>query len=344
MDRQTVHVLDDRFCPVAPGEVGQICYGGAGLARGYWRRPELTRERFIDAANVAPRLYCSGDLGRMRPDGVVELLGRMDRQVKIRGYRVELGEIESALLRHPAVRHNAVIADRAGAGTDQLIAFIVGTNGEAPTPNELRRFLAAQLPDYMVPARFFHLDSLPLTDNQKVDRAALSAVAAQRRALATPSGEQASAFERRLLRLWETVLAQSGLGIDDKFFEIGGDSLSAAKLVARIEREFGRQISLDTLLEQPTVRQLAQLLETSPSANAGGATSPRQGCLADKRLVRANHNQAVTAPAASRDGKRHPPIATRGATSYTRRVTEIGSNWKRTLRRFLRTILGDFNG
>jgi amino acid adenylation domain-containing protein len=265
MRGQSVHVLDEQLREVSPGEEGEIYYGGLGLARGYYRRAELTAERFVFRQAVhgeTQRLYASGDLGRLAADGTVELLGRRDGQVKIRGYRVELGEIETALGRHAAVRQAAAIVDAAPSGARGLVAFVVAAAGCQPTVCSLREHLERILPEYMIPAQFILLDALPYTDNQKIDRRALAAMcAARQQQRTTVCACAASDVERRLLRIWQATLGQKSLGIDDNFFEVGGDSLLAAKMFAAIEKEFGWIASLETLLERPTVRELASLLE-----------------------------------------------------------------------------------
>ena len=263
MLNQTMEVLDKglRACPV--GEVGQIHIGGVGLARGYLNRPELTAQRFLadPRGPAGARLYATGDLGRLSADGTIEFLGRIDGQVKIRGYRVEIGEVEVALGRHPAV-DQAVVVAKDVRGHKQLVAYVATTHPPRPTPGVLRHFLQQTLPDYLIPTHFVVLDRLPLSANQKVDRQALVAAPLKSiRAAEVAVLAARNETERRLVALWQECFELDSLSIEDDFFDLGGDSLLAARLFTQIERVFGRALSLDLLLECPTIRALAVLLQ-----------------------------------------------------------------------------------
>jgi amino acid adenylation domain-containing protein len=249
-----VYVLDRHGELVPPGVVGELYIGGAGVARGYWRRPELTRERFLPdpfTGAAGARMYRTGDAVRWLADGRLEYLGRLDNQVKVRGFRIELGEVEAALAAHPALSASAV-APRG----DALIAFCVWRDAAAADAGALRAFLSARLPDYMTPARFVPLDKMPRLPNGKVDRRALAAldIAPAARTASGPRDET----ERRLVKIWEELLGVAPVGVDDNFFEIGGHSLLAAGAAARIEKAFGARVPLAALFEAPTVAQLAQ--------------------------------------------------------------------------------------
>jgi len=246
--------------PVPEGEAGEILIGGIGLARGYWRRPELTAERFIDDPAGSGRLYRSGDLGRRRADGRFDFLGRVDDQLKIRGYRVEPGEIESVLAEHPAVGAVAVVAQGVGEAR-QLVACLVA-RAPLPLDAELRAFLLQRLPEWMVPARWARLDALPLSPNGKVDRARLPSLLAVADAETVEQAAPRDAVEQRVLSLIEELLGRRGLGVDADFFASGGDSLRAALLLDRIDRDFGRRLPLQAMAREPTALALARLLRT----------------------------------------------------------------------------------
>lgn len=259
-----IYILDADLHPVPIGAPGEIYIGGSGVCRGYLNNPEETAERFIpDAFAEKPnrRLYKTGDWGRYLPDGNIQFLGRRDRQVKIRGQRIELDEVERVLVRHPAVRQGIVTAAEPRPGDQRLMAYYVAARGsDEYTANELRNFLRAQLPSYMLPAAFVPLESLPLTRNGKVDREAL----AKRQPLADVSWEgyapPRSALERALVDIWSDLLEASRIGVRDDFFERGGHSLVAARLVARLRETFGVDLQLLVVFEYPTIEALAEFL------------------------------------------------------------------------------------
>lgn len=266
-----IYVLDRQLQPVPVGVAGELYVGGAGLARGYLNRPKLTAERFVlhpFSGESGARLYKSGDLARYLPDGDIEYLGRIDHQVKVRGFRVELGEIETVLGQHPAVRESVVLAKEGPSGDKQLVAYIAPRQGPAPAVSELRGFLKRELPDYMVPAAFVSLDSLPLTPNGKVDRRALPTPDPARPDLKKVFVAPRDAVELQLAQIWEQVLDVQPVGIKDNFFDLGGHSLLAVRLFAQIEKAFGTNLPLATLFQRPTVEQLATLLH-----QAGGSTT-----------------------------------------------------------------------
>ncbi len=297
----TAYVVD-RALAVAPiGTVGELYVGGAGLARGYLGNAELTAERFVPdpfAASGGARLYRTGDLSRWRADGTLEFLGRLDQQVKVRGFRIELGEVESALLRHPRVREAVVVAPAEGARERRLVAYYVPEESaaagsprapqvESPEPAELREFLKALLPAYMVPSAWVALATLPLTANGKVDRRALPDPAA-----GDAGGERQvvgprDPLEERLAGLWREVLGVATIDVHDSFFEIGGHSLSATQLVARIEQALGAALPLRILFERPSIAELAvavaEAVDRQGAADAAPVSSivraPRQGAL-----------------------------------------------------------------
>ncbi len=279
------YVLDRSLEPCPPGVPGELALGGAGLARGYLHRRELTAERFVPdpfAADPGARLYRTGDLARWLPSGELEFLGRIDHQVKVRGFRIELGEIETALSAHPALREAVVVArEDGGAGEERLqvekrlAAYVVPRRGphaaslpEASLVQALRAFLAGKLPDYMVPSAIVVLDALPLTPNGKVDRKALPAPAAQ---AVDRGGAPRTPAEELLAGIWAEVLGRERVGIHDGFFDLGGHSLIATRVVSRVRAAFGVELPLRALFEHPTVAGLARALT---AAAAEGSTTP----------------------------------------------------------------------
>ncbi|BCJ51557.1 hypothetical protein Asp14428_30320 [Actinoplanes sp. NBRC 14428] len=259
----TGYVLDTWLRPVPAGVVGELYIAGAGLARGYLHRPGLTASRFV-AGPDGTRLYRTGDLVRERPDGNLDFLGRSDDQVKIRGYRIELGEVESAVAAVPGVRQAAVVA-RDG----KLHAYLVGD----ASPAEVRAALAERLPSYMVPSLYAAVDALPLTVNGKLDGAALPAAAP----VATTSRPPADDRERRLCELFAEVLGLPSYGVEDDFFDAGGHSLSAMRLLGRVRAELGGDLSLRALFDARTPERLARI--TAGPARAALAARPRPEVL-----------------------------------------------------------------
>jgi len=262
IDNTRLYVLDQQLRPVPAGVAGELYIGGAGVARGYLNRPELTREHFLaDPFSNEPgaRMYRSGDMARCREDGTLEYLGRLDDQVKIEGYRVELGEVEAVVAEHAAVLHCVAVAREDEPGNKQLTGYVILRDGQAVTPKELRGFLRRKLPEYMAPAHFVFVDAFPLTPNGKVDRRALPVPekTLSRQEFISPR----NANESRLAAIWIELLGVSPLSVTDKFFDLGGNSLSAAKLLVRIEQVFGKRLSMGALFHAPTIRQLAMILD-----------------------------------------------------------------------------------
>jgi amino acid adenylation domain-containing protein len=266
----TAVILDAAGHPVPVGVTGELYIGGTGVARGYLGRPALTAERFVPDPYGSPgaRLYRTGDLARRRADGAVEFLGRADRQVKVRGHRVELGEIEARLSELPDVRDAVVVADEPGPGERVLVAYVVpdtppGTQpdpaGSGFSPDALRRHLEAALPEYMVPTSFTAIDRVPLTANGKLDRDALPDADLGDSEYTAPCG----VAEERVAALFGEVLGVERIGAHAHFFHLGGHSILAIRLTARLQEEFDLDLSVRTLFESPTVRQLAGAVEAA---------------------------------------------------------------------------------
>ncbi|WP_165356595.1 non-ribosomal peptide synthetase [Sphingosinicella sp. BN140058] len=254
-----VRILDAAGCPVASGETGELFIGGPTVGRGYRRRPDLTAERFVIDPFGAGRLYRTGDLAAQRADGQLEFHGRVDDQVKIRGHRVEPEEVASLLGRHDLVTAASVIARRDAEGADALIAYVV-PNG-ALTAEDLRDFLAARLPEYMIPATFVRIDTLPLTANGKIDKAALPAPDQSNAFAGAGFAAPSTPAELRLAEILEDVLGRGGVGVDDNFFLLGGHSLLGTQVVLRAGEAFGIELALRDLFLAPTIRQLAAHIE-----------------------------------------------------------------------------------
>ncbi|MEW6234625.1 MAG: amino acid adenylation domain-containing protein [Candidatus Omnitrophota bacterium] len=263
-----IYLLDAHRQPVPIGTTGEIYVGGAGISQGYLRRPELTAERFVPDpfGQEGERLYHSGDLGRYRFDGEIEYLGRIDHQVQIRGFRVELGEIESALTAHPAIREAAIVAGEEESGDTYITAYIVINNMESDAQstshkNNWRNYLKEKLPDYMIPSFFIELDAMPLTTNGKIDRQALPLPARSREASNAVYTPPQTDLEKKLAALWMDVLNINPIGLHDNFFEIGGHSLKAVRLMHLIQREIECPLVLLDIFREPTIAGLVTIVQ-----------------------------------------------------------------------------------
>jgi amino acid adenylation domain-containing protein len=266
-----IYLLDAHGRPVPIGVAGELYIAGAGVADGYLNRPELTAQRFVPDPFHGGRMYRSGDLARRLDNGELEYLGRIDQQVKIRGFRIELGEIEAAIAQHPDIRQVAVIDREDTPGQKKLVAYLIT---HTPTPTliaDLRQALHARLPKYMVPAHFLHLDALPLTPNGKLDRKALPAPQH------TPT-ENGSSYiaprnpaEETIADVWKAVLRVDKVGLDDHFFELGGDSLLSIRVHAQLRDKLRADLPMVSVLQYPTVRTLARYV----AGEGNGAAAPR---------------------------------------------------------------------
>ena len=261
IDNVRVHVLDRSSGLLPLGVAGELCIAGAGVGLGYLHDPERTAAAFLPDpyGGAAERLYRTGDRARMRADGVIEFLGRLDFQVKIRGHRIELGEIEAVLGRHAGVRQAVVHPWQSTVG-DRLAAYIVAADANnAPSAEQLRSHVAETLPSYMTPEDFVFVAELPLNANGKVNRRALPApTAAPTRGYSAPS----TAMEIKVATIWGAVLSQSRIGVDDNFFDLGGHSLLAAQVAARLRNELGMEVGVRALFDKRTLADLARFLES----------------------------------------------------------------------------------
>jgi amino acid adenylation domain-containing protein len=269
------YLLDRHRQLVPVGVAGEIYIEGAGVTRGYLDRPTLTAERFIAdpfAECSCSRMYQSGDLGRWLEDGSIEYLGRNDEQVKIRGFRIELGEIEAAIGAYPVVRQ-AVVVVREGGGTGrQLIAYLKCLEGSGLDMAELRAYLKGRLPEYMIPTGFVTVEAFPLTLNGKVDRKALPALNIMEQ-MALRYVAPRTATEVALCEIWSHMLGLERVGIDDDFFEVGGESLLAMRIVAKIREKFGAEVSVMAIFEAPTIAALSERIGKSANLT-GGSVKP----------------------------------------------------------------------
>jgi hypothetical protein len=255
-----LHLLDPGLEPVPAGIAGEIFIGGAGVARGYLGRPDLTAERFVpDPASGEPggRLYRTGDLARFRPDGELEFLGRADRQVKLRGHRVELGEVEAVLAGHPEVAACVVLVREDEPGDRRLTAYAVPRSEPGAPAGELLAWLRRQLPEPMIPAAFVTLPELPLDAHGKVDRAALPRPAASRPDLQVGYAAPETEIERLIGEVWRESLHLDSIGIHDNFFDLGGDSFLMFQVHHGVTRGLSRDFPVMRMFQHPTIHALA---------------------------------------------------------------------------------------
>ncbi|MEO8428152.1 MAG: amino acid adenylation domain-containing protein [Verrucomicrobiota bacterium] len=263
VDEMEVLLLDESGCAVALNQIGEIAVRSRYLSPGYWQKPELTRQVFLqDGESAEERVYLTGDLGCMDSDRLLVHCGRKDFQVKIRGFRIDISEIETSLLEHPAVQEVVVVARDNPRGEQSLVAYFVPKPSIAREARELRIFLDRRLPAHMVPERFVALDALPRTPNGKVERSALPAPDTLERAGSTESCVSArDETEEMLVAIWEDKFKVHPIGIRDDFFSLGGHSLLAAQIFRKIEEQFGSKLPLSTLLQTPTIEGIARVLQ-----------------------------------------------------------------------------------
>ena len=261
IDNTTMYVLDEKLQPAPLGVAGELFIGGAGVARGYFKRPELTSEKFLaDPFRPGQRIYRTGDLAKFQPDGNIQFLGRADFQVKVRGFRIELGEIETILSQVAAIQQSVVLVREDRPGDTRLVAYLVFRAGQTVSPSDLRVHLKQSLPDYMVPSAFVTLDALPLTPNGKIDRKALPKPEDSRDTIA--SSAPRDDFEHLVLCVWQRVLGVKDISVTDNFFEIGGHSLLAVRMLNEIKRATNREIPLAELFRGATIEHLAKIVRT----------------------------------------------------------------------------------
>jgi amino acid adenylation domain-containing protein len=274
IDNTQIYIVDEAMHEVPPGTAGELCIAGAGLARGYHKRPDLTADKFVDnpfSSKTGDRLYRTGDLARYLPSGEIEFQGRLDEQIKIRGFRIEPNEIVRALDEHPEVHASTVVARENRAGEKSLVAYVVAS---AVTSTTLREHLSKRLPDYMVPATFVSIESLPTTANGKIDRTALPAPSDSNRLrednFVAPSGP----VQERLAVIISSLLHVDHIGAHDNFFLLGGHSLLGTQLIARVSETFGVELALLQLFDHPTLSEISDAIETLILAKLEPASAP----------------------------------------------------------------------
>ena len=278
-----LYVVEPTGAPCPIGVPGELCIGGAGVARGYWKRPELTAEKFVAdrfARTPGARMYRTGDLARWRADGTLEYLGRIDHQIKLRGYRIELGEIESVLRANESVRSAVVVVREDIPGDKRLVAYVVGQDGGVDI-DALKRGLGAKLPDYMVPSAFVVLDQMPLTTSGKADRKALPAPALAA-SLATAYIAPRTPTELAIAQIWAEVLHVDQVGAGDDFFALGGHSLRATQVVSRVRAALGADATVALLFEAPSLGAFAARVDAAGRV----ATAPKIGVAAPSPSAR----------------------------------------------------------
>jgi acyl-coenzyme A synthetase/AMP-(fatty) acid ligase/acyl carrier protein len=259
-----MYVLDRISMVVPSGVHGELLVGGVGVGRGYLKDPVRTAEVFTPdpfSTEMGGRLYKTGDLVRYLPDGNIEFRGRIDHQVKIRGHRIELAEIEVVLSLHPAIQQAILLARDDWPRDKRLVAYVIPARQPAPMPIELHDFLKDRLPDYMVPSAFVMLDSLPLTANGKIDRAALPEAEKAQTTEATQFVAPETDLEKRLAEIWSELLEINEVGIFNNFFALGGHSLLAIRVVNRMNQAFKVNLSVRNIFEEPTIADLALTIE-----------------------------------------------------------------------------------
>jgi amino acid adenylation domain-containing protein len=273
-----VFLLDDNLHPVPVGEIGELFIGGDSVARGYWKRPELTAERFITIPSLSrERIYRTGDLARFLPDGNIEYLGRADYQIKLRGHRIEPGEIEAFLEQCRGVRQAVVVLREDRESDKRLVAYLVASAGSPESPAELRAALASKLPDYMVPSAFVFLPSFPLTDNGKIDRKALLKLPPPNTSAQPAEGaaEACTEMEQIISRAWREALGVPSVDLNENFFDLGAHSLTVAEVQARLQQDLGRDVALVDLFQFSTVAALAAHLAGGQTVGAVTQASAR---------------------------------------------------------------------
>ena len=270
VDGMEVLVLDEHGKQVGSNQPGEIAVRSRYLSSGYWGRPELTQEKFFSGPQTEEeRLYLTGDLGQFSDDGCLELLGRKDFQVKIRSFRVDVGEVEAELAVHPGVKEVAVIGKKDHSENTRLVAYLVPHSRPAPTVSSLRAFLKDRLPDHMIPTAFVTLDKLPLLSAGKVDRRALPDPGHARPELDTPHVTPHTAIERELWRIWTEVLGLGQIGVHDNFFDLGGDSLTANRVVSQMIKAFQLDLPVKSLFDSPTVAEMAIVVAQNQAKKVG---------------------------------------------------------------------------
>jgi amino acid adenylation domain-containing protein len=299
------YILDQNLEPVPMGIQGELYIGGVGLARGYRNRPDLTRDSFIPnpfSNEPGDRLYKTGDAARFLADGTIDYVGRIDDQVKIRGFRIELGQVEAVLRKHSKVQDAACVVTGNNSNNKLLVAYLVFRNGSDVSSTEMREYARKMLPPYMLPDKFVGLNAIPLGRHGKVDRSLLAALDSATSVSAPAPTAPQDAIEKEMVQVWEKLFSREQISCSDNFFTLGGNSLLAAKLLVRVERAFGKRLSLASLVAAPTIKQLAALVRANDSV---------------KKVARATTIQP--------DGTKPPFFCVGGGVLFNSLVDELGT-------------------
>ena len=322
-----LHLLDANLQPVPIGVHGDLYISGTGLAEGYWKSPELTREKFPpNPFQPGARMYKTGDRARWLADGTIEYLGRLDNQAKIRGFRVELGEIETILGRHGAVSQCVVTARENRPGDKVLVAYFVSQDESAPDVADMREYMRNELPDYMIPSAFVCMDKLPLTPNGKIDRNALPAPEERPIEIRDDFAAPRDALEQGLARAWSNVLRVKRVGLRDNFFDLGGNSMAAVQLISEVQKLTGRTLPLATLFQASTVEAFAEILRRDGWTPSWSSLVPIQALGSRNPLFLVHGAEGKRSPLPASDAVSR--IGSAGLRSAIAR-----SEWRRTVRR-----------
>jgi acyl carrier protein len=312
-----VLVLAESGRQAASGEIDELVVRSSFLSPGYWRRPELTAAAFEERPDEpGVRRYRTGDLGRMAPDGCIEYLGRRDAQVKVRGERVEIEAVESALVASGLVREAAATTRAGGGGEPSLVAFVVPDTGVEPAPGELRRRLAASLPPASVPSQFRFVAGLPLTEHGKLDRAALGTLDGRPVRAGPAPVEARDPLEQQLVELWRETLGVERIGVHDEFLALGGDSLAAATLLARLEQLYDLELPGSLLAANGTIDALAAAIGTLA---APASSSWRRSARREVTECRSSSHTAIPSAAASTAASLPRPLCGSARSTASRR-------------------------
>lgn len=324
IDNTTVFVVDEALKPVPTGEPGELLIGGAGVARGYFNRPELTAERFIpdNLGGTGGRLYRTGDLVKMLPDGNIQYINRLDNQVKLRGYRIELGEIESIIAAHEAVSQCVVLLRQDGDAEPRLVAYVRNEGTRTTTVGELRAFAQRKLPEFMTPSLWVFVDAMPLTPNGKIDRNALPAPSTDRPDIGQAYVPPRTPLEKYLADVWKKILGIDKVGTRDRFFDLGGSSIKAIQFVTQVSNRMGRKVSMPGFFGAPTIAEFAALLEREHAEGVDELL----GRAATERSV--SHSPAGAAVARTRRGGRHEDLAIIGMAARLPGASSVEEFWK----------------
>lgn len=272
IDNVQIFILNEKLEKVKVGEIGEIHIGGNGVARGYLNRQGLTKEKFIQnpfGKKKKDRLYKTGDLGKFLPDGNIDFIGRADHQVKLRGYRIEMGEVEAVISQHPNVRETVVKIFGEKPTDQKLIGYLTLKNDTQLNATQLRNFLEEKIPEYMIPSTFMFLEKMPYATSGKIDRKNLPQPNNARPDLEQKFAASETDIEDWLTRLWQEILGLEKIGINDKFFELGGNSLQAAAFVAKVQKEINETVFIVSIFEAPTIREYAKFLEKNYKISSG---------------------------------------------------------------------------